>query len=275
VSSGFATAIEEDGVVALSARLRGLTLVELRFPPDYAQAPFEPPEPYAGFVLEGAMAKSFRSRTLDLGSGSGFVMPVGATHGARFGPTGTRVIIVKSNGASSRVAGSFERLAEVRGPGLSSVAWRLAAELAASDAAAPLAAEGLSLELLAATARETSPDRRARRPPFWLRSAEELLRAETRRSLGLSELADCVGVHPAHLARAFRAHYGVSVGDYGRRVRIERAAVEIARGERAIVAIAAEAGFADQSHFTRLFTRYIGTTPARYRRELSASSVPS
>jgi AraC family transcriptional regulator len=29
--------------------------------------------------------------------------------------------------------------------------------------------------------------------------------------------------------------------------------------------IAAQAGFADQSHFTRLFKHHVGTTPARYR----------
>jgi AraC family transcriptional regulator len=31
--------------------------------------------------------------------------------------------------------------------------------------------------------------------------------------------------------------------------------------------IALRAGFSDQSHFTRLFKRYVGTTPARYRAE--------
>jgi AraC family transcriptional regulator len=72
-------------------------------------------------------------------------------------------------------------------------------------------------------------------------------------------------VHPIHLARTFRARYGISVGEYGRRVRIEWAAAEIARGESSLAAVATEAGFADQSHFTRLFRRYVGTTPARFR----------
>jgi AraC-like DNA-binding protein len=31
--------------------------------------------------------------------------------------------------------------------------------------------------------------------------------------------------------------------------------------------IAASAGFADQSHFTRVFRRQVGTTPARYREQ--------
>jgi AraC family transcriptional regulator len=144
--------------------------------------------------------------------------------------------------------------------------------LRASDAAAPLAAEGLTLEILAATAREASVERGLGRSPRWLNAAEELLRARIREPLGLSELADAVGVNATHLARMFRARYGISVGEYGRRLRLDWAAAEIARDERPIAEIAAAAGFADQSHFTRLFRRRLGTTPARFREE--ARPVP-
>jgi AraC family transcriptional regulator len=92
-----------------------------------------------------------------------------------------------------------------------------------------------------------------------------LLSTRTGECVRLSELAEAVGVHPIHLARTFRARHGVSVGEYGRRVRIEWAAAEIARGQTSLAAVATEAGFADQSHFTRLFKRYVGTTPARFR----------
>jgi AraC family transcriptional regulator len=130
---------------------------------------------------------------------------------------------------------------------------------------APLAAEGLALELLAAATREAITDSSQRPTPRWLTSAEELLRTRTDECIRLSDLAAVVGVHPIHLARTFRARHGVSVGEYGRRVRIEWAAAEIARGEASLAAVATEAGFADQSHFTRLFKRYVGTTPARFR----------
>jgi len=85
--------------------------------------------------------------------------------------------------------------------------------------------------------------------------------------IGLGELAEIVGVHPTYLGRAFRAHYGLSVGEYGRRLRLAWAAAELARGEKPLAEIATSAGFADQSHFTRVFRRHIGTTPARYREQ--------
>jgi transcriptional regulator GlxA family with amidase domain len=144
---------------------------------------------------------------------------------------------------------------------------RLAAELRASDSAAPLAAEGIAFELLAATTRETRVERRRGPPPAWLRAAEELLRARLGEHVGLGELAETVGVQPTSLARMFRAHYGLSVGEYGRRLRLAWAAAELARGELPLAAIAARAGFSDQSHLTRVFRQHVGTTPARYREQ--------
>jgi AraC family transcriptional regulator len=260
----FATVAEEDGVSVTSADLNGLTLSELRFPESYVQAPFEPELPYLAVVLEGALVKSFPRRAFDLSRAAAVAIPVGATHGARFGCDGARILIVRPRSASDPIAGCFDRIAELRGRELTWLAWRLAGELRAEDTAAPLAAEGLALELLAATTRETRTERTHARPA-WLRAAEELLRARLADRIGLSELAETVGVHPAYLARAFRAHYGLSVGEYGRRLRLAWAAAELARGDKPLVEIAADAGFADQSHFTRVFRRQVGTTPARYR----------
>jgi AraC family transcriptional regulator len=262
---------EDDGVLVTSADVNGFTLSELRFPPGYVQDPFEPDLPYLALVLDGGLVKTFQRRTMELDRSCGVTMPAGATHSARFGAHGARVAIVKPRTGAGAALRCFGRLAEFRGRGFGWLAWRLAAELRTSDAAAPLAAEGFALELLAATSRETRPGRRAARPPAWLGAAEELLRARGGERIGLSELAAEVDVHPSHLARVFRAHHGVSVGEYGRRLRLAWAAEELAGGDAPLAAIAARAGFADQSHFTRLFKDRFGTTPARYR---DATRVP-
>jgi AraC family transcriptional regulator len=275
VGTGFATVTEEEGVSVTSAEVNGFTLSELRFPESYLQAPFEPELPYLAVVLEGALVKSFPRRGLELGRSNAVAIPVGATHGARFGSDGARILIVRPRSASDPVAGCFERVAELRGRELTWLAWRLVGELRASDAAAPLAAEGFALELLAATTREARIERSPGRPPAWLRSAEELLRARLADRIGLGELAEVVGVHPTYLARAFRVHYGLSVGEYGRRLRLAWAAAELARGEKPLAEIATSAGFADQSHFTRVFRRQIGTTPARYRQQAQSRTFQS
>ena len=262
MDGGFATVACDEGIKMRSADVNGFTVAELSFSAGYVQPECDPDLPYLAVVTHGGMEKSFRRR-LHFGTGSALTMPAGAKHGARFGHTGARIVIVKVRDAASPVASSLDRLVALRGKGLSWLAVRLAAELRATDAAAPLAAEGIALELLAAATRELTPP--LERAPRWLADAEELLRARVGAHVGLAELAAEVGVRPLQLARGFRARHGVSVGEYGRRARVEWAASEIARGERALAEIAMEAGFADQSHFTRLFKRYVGTTPGRYR----------
>ena len=247
--------------------MNGFTLAELRFPPGYVQEAFEPDSSYLALVLDGAMEKTFRRRSLSFEQG------LRPDHARRHQAQRT-LRLARSPHRDRQAAArlepsrrSLERLAELRGSGFAWLAWRLAAELRASDAGAPLAAEGFALELLAATTREVSGVRRSGTPPAWLRSAEELLRANVGNCVGLGELASAVGVHPAYLARVFKAHYGVSVGEYGRRLRLAWAATEIARGDTPLATVATRAGFADQSHFTRFFKRHVGITPARYRAE--------
>ena len=58
----------------------------------------------------------------------------------------------------------------------------------------------------------------------------------------------------------------VHIDGRGRRLRVERARLLIQEGASDLASVALEAGFADQSHFTRVFRRLVGTTPGEYRR---------
>src|SRR6266516_4335591 len=115
MGAGFATVTDEEGVLVTSADVNGLTLAELRFPPRYVQAAFEPDTPYLALVLDGGLVKSFARRTIELDRSCGVTMPAGATHSARFGSKGARIAIVKPRSATSPAAGCFDRLAELRG----------------------------------------------------------------------------------------------------------------------------------------------------------------
>jgi AraC family transcriptional regulator len=274
MSAGFASVTIDDGVVVTAADVNGFSLAELRFPAGYVQPACEPELPYLALVLDGAMEKTFRAGTMRFERADALTMPVGATHSARFGSLGARVLVVKLRESSGPLAGVLRRRSDFRAPAATWLAWRLAAELRATDAAAPLAAEGFALELLAATSRELATERAAGRAPAWLHSAEELLRTRTADCVSLGELAREVGVHPARLARAFRARHGVSVGEYGRHLRLEWAAQQLATSDLPLAMVAVQAGFADQSHFTRCFKQLVGTTPALYRDEVRPHRRP-
>ena len=60
----------------------------------------------------------------------------------------------------------------------------------------------------------------------------------------------------------------MSVATYARALRLEWATSAVASTDDTLTRIALDAGFADQSHFTRSFKRHHGVTPGRYRERL-------
>lgn len=86
------------------------------------------------------------------------------------------------------------------------------------------------------------------------------------RSHDLESIAD---LDRYSIARQFRAAFGTSPDRYRTQRRLEGAREAIERGEP-LAGVAAEAGFADQSHLTRQFKRTYGLTPARWARFTAA-----
>jgi AraC-like DNA-binding protein len=82
--------------------------------------------------------------------------------------------------------------------------------------------------------------------------------------VGLDDLAAAAGVDRFRLNRAFRAAFGRSPHAYLVRLRLRAARRRLAEGETPAL-VAAEVGFADQSHLGRWFRRAYGLTPAAYR----------
>jgi AraC family transcriptional regulator len=144
-------------------------------------------------------------------------------------------------------------------------------ECARWNKSSPLKAESLYSELLAATLRRSAPAKRSR--PTWLRAAYELIQDCYAEDLGIRQVAKSVGVHPTHLARAFRSFLGCTPGDLLRGRRLEKAAELLLSTDISIVEISLESGYSDQAQFTKAFRQMYGTPPGSYRR-LSARTRP-
>ena len=94
--------------------------------------------------------------------------------------------------------------------------------------------------------------------------ARQLLDAECTRAIHSTELESTTGLTRFDLARQFKAMLGTSPHRYQVMRRLDFARQRIDRAHR-LVDVAADAGFADQAHFTRTFKAAFGLTPARYR----------
>lgn len=101
--------------------------------------------------------------------------------------------------------------------------------------------------------------------------ARRFLDAARTRVVRSSELEAITGLTRYELARQFRMLLGTSPYRYllMRRLDLARGLLS---GERPLADVAAEAGFADQAHFTRVFKAALGLTPARYRALAAAPS---
>ena len=128
----------------------------------------------------------------------------------------------------------------------------------------PLHLESLTIELFA-NATKWRAGRVSSRPPQWLRRARELLHECYQQSIDIAALADTAVVAKTHVTRAFRTHYGCSPGEYLRALRLEQARARLVNTDMPVAHIAAETGFFDQSHLTRLFTKTYGLPPVAYR----------
>ena len=83
-----------------------------------------------------------------------------------------------------------------------------------------------------------------------------------------AELADSIGCTRRSLERAFRSSIGLAPASYLRLRRIDGCLPRLRAGTARLATIAADAGFADQAHFSREFRRVAGISPSEYRREL-------
>jgi AraC family transcriptional regulator len=147
------------------------------------------------------------------------------------------------------------------------LAHRLHGEFGLRDEVSRLAIESLALGVLAEASRRVT--RTLEPAPAWLQQARALIEHRFVEPLSLAKVAAQVGVHPVHLARTFRRVYRTTCAGYVRQLRIEFARHALT-GTAPLSAIATNAGFCDQSHFTRLFKQYTGLTPTEYRLALQS-----
>ena len=102
--------------------------------------------------------------------------------------------------------------------------------------------------------------------PRWVVDLKALLHEEWNRELRLAELSEILGVHPVTISRYFRKYFGCSLGEYRRKLRLEKSVGMIKGSTKSLAEIAIECGFADQSHFTRNFKSATGFLPKNFRK---------
>lgn len=95
--------------------------------------------------------------------------------------------------------------------------------------------------------------------------AVQTLRDDPARPITLAELAEQAGLSRFHFLRSFAKATGLTPHSFRLQARLHLAR-RLILARTPLAAVAAEAGFADQSHLSRLFLRSYGMTPGGYAR---------
>jgi AraC family transcriptional regulator len=119
------------------------------------------------------------------------------------------------------------------------------------------------------------PEPRVNALPNWrLKRVREYVDAHIEETVSLSDMAAVAGLSRMHFAAQFRITTGFRPHDYLLNHRIERAKALLSESNTPLAEIALIVGFHAQAHFSTVFKRLTGTTPACWRRsneQLSAS----
>ncbi len=221
-------------------------------------------------ILNGYYSEMLGSKTVVYSPQTVLWRQAELTHTDRIEAASSRFFFVEIQRSFSDRLRECERvpdhLAERNGA-LTWLASRLRSEIIAGDAASPLIAEGITLEMIGNLTRKRGDIEK--RAPKWLVRVIERLREEFTENISSESLAADAGVHPVHLASVFRKFHGETIGEYVQRLRVRHASQLLGDLDMPLADIAYSSGFTDQSHFNRLFKRHTGMTPGEFRRALN------
>ena len=102
--------------------------------------------------------------------------------------------------------------------------------------------------------------------PQWLHTIYTLLHDRWNENVTLRDLALAANVHPVTVSKYFPRYFGCTMGEYMRKIKIEKALVLVTSSYLPLTEISNECGFTDQSHFIRTFKQQTGFLPLQYRK---------
>jgi AraC family transcriptional regulator len=230
--------------------------------------------PFIALILDGNYAECYGRQLNQFGPFTLSFRPAGIPHQDEVGPRGVKFFEIEVrpewNKRLRACGGNLDSpLDDCGGGHLLWLALRLFRETRATVPANDLCVESLVAELLASVAR--LPSEKIKDAPGWLDRVIDKIEAQHCQKLTIAELSAEAGVHPVHLSRVFRKCKRDGIGDYIRRLRIKAACEKMLTPGNTLADISFDTGFADQSHFTRVFKGFTGMSPQKFRKILGTT----
>jgi len=97
--------------------------------------------------------------------------------------------------------------------------------------------------------------------------ARQMIQESANRRVPIREVARAAGFSPHYFIRIFRAVFGDTPHQVALAARLDRARTLLSEGDSSVTDICADAGFASLGTFSHQFSRRVGLSPTRFRRQ--------
>lgn len=220
-----------------------------------------------------------KTRTAENTPGTLYLLPAGTRDRLTWSAPSTRIVLVMEPRFLVRSLEETAHLGDVelimnwnlRDRHIQSLILALHADLEDGSPAGPLYGESLAVTLGHYLLRRhsvrvgkpvASP---AALPTTRLNRVLDFINQNCARDLRLRELAEIAGISTNYFCEQFKVSTGMTPYQYVLYRRMERAKQYLRDPKFTLATVSAAMGFANQSHFTKVFRRLVGVTPAQFR----------
>ena len=225
-----------------------------------------------------------RTRRAEHGPGSLYILPTGTRDRFTRWASSSHLSLVMTPYFLARALNETAHMADVElipnwslhDPHITSMMLALRSDLEDGSPAGPLYGESLGVALAHYLIRRYSVralregEYKGGMPTVRLNRVLDFMRQNYARETRLWELAQLAGMSPHYFCDLFKKSTGLSPHQYLVRCRVDQAKIFLRSPQLGIMQIAKATGFADQSHFTKVFRRIVGVTPTQFRQMLRA-----
>lgn len=149
-------------------------------------------------------------------------------------------------------------------PDIKLLMYKIFRETKMDDTVTDLSVQTLLLEVLSRLQQIHQTE--TTKKPGWVYRIDEILHDQFADTITLDYLSAMVNVHPVHISRDFQKYFYCNLGEYVRKIRIEKALALLFQQKTPFTEIAYQCGFFDQSHFIRCFKEINGINPSVLRK---------
>ena len=251
----------------------GIILSRFQHEPNVRLAPHSHSNFSMVFALSGTMQETCYGKTWSIKPGDTIIKPAGYVHSNKYGAAGFDALYLEITEAAQNRLKEFESIFRMEGIRRNSDVLTTANRLAECVIKNPSAFYQEILDCSRGWMKSVMESAALGSDKSWPNELRLSLHVGYLSQFKLDQLAANCGVHSVHAVRSFRSKFGCTIGEYLRNLRLRHAIGMLVESDQPIVQVAADSGFSDQSHLTRLCKRITGHTPGSVRSSYGAGGI--